>query len=957
MEERGESKEGNFVRWFSELNKKDVSLAGGKGASLAEMYNKGFQVPPGFVITSEAYNYFIEKSGLASHISRIVKEMDTDDDESLQRNSKKIMSLIENSEMPKELEDAIVEAYDILDVDKQQFKNMDSGGALSILKTSHEPPFVAVRNSVANEKMESASHAGLQESYLNIKGTDNLIESVKKTFSSLYTPRAIHYRKKRGISAVNLGVVVQKMVDSNKSGVMYSKNPMKDDRNILIEAAWGLGNGITSGKVSPDQYTVDPEYNLVERKISDKKFAITRNSSGDLETVKMVPEKSKQEVLTGHEIKMLAQIAAKLEEHYNSPQDIEFAIDSGKIHIVQSRPITNLIRVSEGEIEGNVLASGFAASPGLATGTIRKISNSSDLENSKRGEVLVCDNIYSDMIVGMQKAAAVISNEGGVTSRNATLYREMGIPAVLGASAAMQKLQNGQKVTVDGFTGRVLEGKGEEKKVEIKKIVPTKTRINVNVNLSEYADRAAESGATGVGLVRLEVLVANSGKHLNWFIRNEKLDEYISVVHASLKKIAVHFDELRIRTSDVRSDLFNNLEGAPKVESNPILGNHGIRFSLKNQDLFEAELKAIKELVDEFPNKKFGVIIPQIISVKELKEAKRVFKSSQFPENVMFGIMVETPAAVQIINDLCEEGLDFICLGVNDLTQYTLAIDKDNDEIKDLYDEMNLAVLNSMRYVIRRCKRYGVETSIGGGGGNKEEVVKFLVEQGIDSVSVDPEVAHKISQTVSEIEQLDRSPKKEEKKEVAAPVIKNEIKKEKRDEELILEALGDGENGNEKAEEQSDEISTEEVKELFDKVHREDEYMPSLDRKDEKSEVPPLNEAIPVGSDQYGVEKEEEIVEIKKDKEVEDGNEETVENGEVLESDQGEDRVDRKGVKEIEDVQEETKFEDQPETELDKAVVEKAAEFEEYQKDQEKQKTEGTAEKKDDQKEQFLDIF
>lgn len=747
-----------FVRWFSELSNKDISIAGGKGASLSEMYNNKFPIPPGFVITAQAYQYFIEKSELDDKMKEILGGLDLEDTVALQGASKKLRELIENSKLPKELEDDIIEAYDILDVDKKEISKA-GGGALEILKTGHEPPFVAVRSSATTEDLADASFAGQQDSFLNVKGKKQLLEKVKMCFSSLFTARAIYYRQKKGFdhSKSYLAVVVQKMIDSEKSGVIFSKNPVKDDENIVMEAVWGLGEGIVSGRIKPDQYVVNSDldnFKIVETKVNEKKVAIVRNSSGENSIVKLTDERSKQQVLNSYEIKILAQYAKKLEGHYKKPQDIEFAIEGEEIYIVQSRPITTkVVKRNDGEITGEVLVSGLAASPGVASGIVRIVENMDELGKVKTGDVLVTKMTNPDMVVAMQKSAGIITDEGGLTSHASIVSREMGLPCVVGTGDATEKLKEGMMVTVDGNSGKIFEGRAEKKLAEVLPIVPTKTKIKVIVDLPDYATRAAKSESKSVGLVRLEGIIASSGRHPMYYVKNKNINDYISVLVKGLSKIAEPFEEIWIRSSDIRSDEYRNLEGAVKeVEGNPMMGDHGVRFSLKNLDIMRAELTAVKEVADDFPQKKIGLMVPLVISVDELRKTKEVAKGIGMPKNVKIGIMVETPAAVQIINQLCEEGMDFVSFGTNDLTQFTLAIDRNNSDVQDLYNELNPAVLNSIGYVIRRCRKYGIETSICGQAGSKPEMAKFLVEQGIDSISTNADAARKISETVAEIE-------------------------------------------------------------------------------------------------------------------------------------------------------------------------------------------------------------
>ena len=462
------------------------------------------------------------------------------------------------------------------------------------------------------------------------------------------------------------------------------------------------------------------------------------------------------------------------------------------------------------------------------------------------------------MVVTMQRANGIITDEGGITSHAAIISREMGIPAVVGTGEATKKLKDGDIVTVDGNNGKVFSGKGETKVSEVKGIVPTKTKIKVIVDLPDFAERAALSKAKEVGLTRIEGIIASSGKHPMYFVKKNALQDYAKLIYDGIRKIALPFEGVWVRSSDIRSDEFRNLEGSPKeVEGNPMLGNHGIRFGLKNPGILKAEIDAIIKVAKEFPNKKIGLMMPQVINVSELKETKKIATEIGFPENFKIGIMVETPAAVQIINDLCVEGISFISFGTNDLTQYILAIDRNNSEVQYIYDEMNPAVLSALSYVIRRCRRYGVETSICGQSGSKEEMVRFLVSEGIDSISVNADAAERISKLILELEQAKRSEGKEQKK------MEDIYDKEKRKEEEV-----DKEKEEKKEEiEESGKIEMEEPKKVDidsvpipqqeiinevikdiakDSENADDEYMPG--EKEKNADIPNLNDAIPIDS-------------------------------------------------------------------------------------------------------------
>jgi pyruvate,water dikinase len=825
----------DLIKWFSELNKNDVPTAGGKGASLAEMYNSKVPVPPGFVVTAQAYAYFIKQTKIDQEITKILSKLKVDDTAALNRASKEIRQIIGGAKFPKEMEDEIIEAYEMLDVKKES--NSD---ALEILDKSDEP-FVAVRSSATTEDLADASFAGQQETFLNVRGKKELLEKVKECMSSLFTARAIYYRTKKGFdhSKSYLSVVVQKMVDSEKSGVMFSQNPTKDDKSIVIEAVWGLGEGIVSGQIKPDHYAIDKDldnFKILEEKIAIKKIAIIRNEDGKNQTITLKEERAKKKVLDSYEIKRLAQYARMLEEHYNKPQDIEFAIDKTGIYIVQSRPITTQFKKAEGEVHGKVLLTGLGASPGIASGIVKVIRNLADLEKVQEGDVLVAEMTNPDMVVSMQKASAIITNEGGITSHAAIVSREMGIPAVVGTGEATEKLNDGETVTVDGNTGRIVEGKGETRLVTIEPIIPTRTKIKVIADLPEGAERAARSNAKFIGLTRLEGIIALGGKHPLGFVKDKEMGKYIELIYSNLRNMIKHFDGMWVRSSDIRSDEYSHLKGAPTDrEANPMMGDHGIRFSLKHKDILKAEFTAIKKVAEEFPNKRIGLMVPLLIRVEELIETKKVAKEVGLADNIQIGVMVETPAAVQIIEELCQEGIDFISFGTNDLTQFTLALDRNEENVQNLYDETHPAVLREIGHVIKVCREYGVETSICGQAGSRPEMAKFLVECGIDSISVNADAAKKISEVVAEIEknlieaevESMQKDKPEKKEEIAVKPAKVDVPQtlDSTDiEEEILRELdeGNGNNGN-------------------------GDYMPGPADGDE--DVPPLNEAVPVGSE------------------------------------------------------------------------------------------------------------
>ncbi len=773
MKEADSKNKVDFVKWFSEMNKNSGNIAGGKGANLAEIYNLKVAVPPGFVVTAQAYDYFIEIAGIKQKIRELLSTINYEDTKQLDKITKNIRALIEDSEFPEEMKEEIIESYEQLDENPEDFR---SKPVSDILNAAHEPTFVAVRSSATAEDLAGASFAGQQDTFLNVKGKEDLLHNIKMCFASLFTSRATYYRNKKGFKhdQVSLAVVVQKMIDSDKSGVIFSKDPSYNNENVIIEAVWGLGEGIVSGKVTPDRYVVSKDFNILEKTIADKKIALTRDSGGGKAIVKLREEKSKHQVLKDHEIEKLAEIAIKLEEHYGKPQDIEFAIEDDEIYIVQTRPITTMEKRHEEhevrELKGEVLITGLAASPGIGSGKLRIIEDLKDLDKIKQGDILVTKMTNPDMVVTMQKAAAIVTDDGGMTAHASIVSREMGIPCVVGTHEATTLLKDGEVITVDGYTGKIYKDKvAETQQKEVKKVTAqTKTKIKVIVDLPTFAPRAAKTGIKSVGLTRIEGIIAESGKHPNYFLQKNKIEDYTEVIFNGVKEIAKYFEEIWVRTSDIRSDEFENLEGFPGYEeANPMLGLHGIRYSLKQPEILKAELKALQKVAQT--GTKVGLLLPQVISVEEVAKVKEYLEEIKF-NDARVGVMVETPAAVQIIGLLCDEGIDFISFGTNDLTQYILAVDRGNEKVQHLYNELHPAVLAQLAYVIRVCKRNKVETSICGQAGSKKEMVKYLVETGIDSISVNADMAAEIADYVAEIEKNSPNQKQEEEQ-------KTEIKK------------------------------------------------------------------------------------------------------------------------------------------------------------------------------------
>ncbi|RLG44606.1 MAG: phosphoenolpyruvate synthase, partial [Thermoproteota archaeon] len=517
-----------LILWFEETGKEDTALVGGKSANLGEMLKAGFPVPPGFSVTAYAYKKFVEDTGIKDEIFRILSEnIKQGKPEEYEEASKKIRELIENTDMPAEIRDEIVKAY-------RQLSNR--------VGVPNVP--VAVRSSATAEDLPGASFAGQQETFLNVRGIDELLETVKKCWSSLFTPRAIFYRDQKGFEheKVYLSVAVQKMVNSKAAGVMFTLNPVTGDRNqIVIEASWGLGETVVGGKVTPDRYIVDKEtLTIIDKEIAEKTIAYERDPiTGKTVKVSVPPEKANAPCLTEQEILRLAELAKKIEEHYGTPQDIEFAIDRDmdfpeNIFIVQSRPETvwsqrkppiaeeKPIAVSEMK----VAIKGLPASPGIAWGKAKVVLSPEEAaERLKEKDILVTTMTNPDWVPYMKKASAIVTDEGGMTCHAAIVSRELGIPCIVGTKNATEVLRDGAEYTVDAKSGVVYEGYVEEliKPKEEAIAAPiarlserpiTATKIYVNLSLPEIAEKVFnESQPDGVGLLRAEHMMLSVGKH------------------------------------------------------------------------------------------------------------------------------------------------------------------------------------------------------------------------------------------------------------------------------------------------------------------------------------------------------------------------------------------------------------------------------------------------------------
>ncbi len=749
------------VEFFEELRKEDVAVAGGKGANLGELTHAGIPVPPGFVVTSKTYDQFIKETGIFDEIMDILDALDVNKNRELQASAVKIKKIITETTMPDEIKTIIIEAYNAL-----------------CHRIGKDDVFVAIRSSATAEDLPEASFAGQQDTYLNIRGSEDVVEYVQKCWASLFESRAIFYREENDFdhSKVYIAVVVQEMVNAEKAGVMFTVHPSTGEEKILIEAAWGLGEGVVSGTVTPDTCWYDKEKNeILDYKISDKKVMFDRDPDTGY-TVKVdVPEDLREKrVLSNDEITQLAQLGKRIQNHYNFPQDTEWAIEGGKIYMLQSRPVTTLGKdngesKSEQESEERIIiAKGLGASPGMASGAVKIVRNTDELDKIEKGDILVTVMTTPDMVPAMKRADGIITDEGGVTCHAAIVSRELGIPCVVGTGDGSKILKENSVVTLDGSKGFVYEGKlktdkkdstanGSTATVIQNQSILTVTEVKVNVSMPEAAKKASETGADGVGLLRTEHMMLALGVHPKKFIIEGREDELVKALVENILKVADAFYPKTVwyRTLDAPTDEFKSLDGGEDepYEHNPMLGWRGIRRELDEPEILKAEFKAIKKLHEEgYTN--IGVMLPLVQHPDELKEAKKIAREVGLKpqKNIEWGIMVETPGAALTIEDFIAEGIDFVSFGTNDLTQYTLAIDRNNENVAGLYSERHPAVMKLIAMVIKECNKAGVKTSICGQAGSMPDIVEQLVELGITSVSANTDAVATVREVVARVE-------------------------------------------------------------------------------------------------------------------------------------------------------------------------------------------------------------
>ena len=736
-----------FIRAFADLTRRDVASAGGKGANLGELTAAGLPVPAGFVVLVDAYERFAIASGLRAAMTALLRDLDIENSDLLAATAKKARDLVLQSEIPQEVRDAIATAY----------RGLSAGNSA---------PAVAVRSSATAEDTAQFSFAGMHESFVEVKGEAAVIEMVRACWASAYYARAIYYRVKQGFpSEMGLAVVVQRMVESRKSGVIFTADPAAQDvGRIVIEAAWGLGEVVVGGEITPDRYVLDKEsLRVLSRAIAKKEFMLEpAPATGGVKRIDLQgDERSGAAVLTDGELQTLGSLARQSEAHYGAPQDLEFAIDAdGHAFLTQTRPITTLVReggpsaARKESASGTVIVRGLGASPGIGSGTARVLTALSEAATLQKGEVLVTRMTSPDWVPIMRRSSAIVTDAGGMTSHAAIVARELGLPCIVGTHDATRLLATGTVVTVDGGAGTVVAGLPAAAKLTAAAVPVTSggpaaapvtaTRLYVNLAEPDRADEVAKLDVDGVGLLRAEFMMVEAleNMHPRAFLAKRSADEFVRRMTDRLRVFARAFSPRPViyRAMDFRSNEFRNLTGGDAyepTESNPMIGYRGCFRYTREPDLFALELRAIAEVRRDHEN--LHLMIPFVRTAHELTACLRLVDASALGADTRLQrwIMAEVPSVVYWLPRYAALGITGVSIGSNDLTQLMLGVDRDSELFGPAYDERDGAVLHAIKSIITECRKLGLTCSICGQAPSVHpEYAERLVEWGIDSISV-----------------------------------------------------------------------------------------------------------------------------------------------------------------------------------------------------------------------------